>query len=278
MPQQTRRKPRPSAFNFTQWLQNIMGYNTPMYYPQGQPAGYRSQGGIAWGTPPPTEEGGYGAPPQPGSGDLTPIPGAANVHQLPTFTGTSNYLNASTNQLLTNLMWRAAMQNLQQQQAAAQAQAGQTTRPQAWTPQTYTPSGQAGYFGGVTPYEGGPTYGGGWGNPNMVYQNYYGTYRPSDYGQRAYGLSELNVNKETGELQGALNRYGQPLGTEAPLMAHGPYRPGRGWSSTTPYGPSKFRMPGVVHPRPKEPGKGGGGNTQSTSGTGWGNELISWRI
>lgn len=137
-----------------------------------------------------------------------------------------------------------------------------------------------GYFPGVAnPYREGEYYGGGWGNPNFVWGG-EGYYRPSYYGRRAYGLSAENVNQESGELQGSLNRFGQPLGTEAPLQAQGPRRKYPGWSSTTPYGPWKNRI------RPN-PGKGGGGTgggggggttQQSKSGPIWYNDLINWNM
>jgi hypothetical protein len=154
-------------------------------------------------------------------------------------------------------------------------------------------NGQAGYFPGLfwpngEPMlgYGGQQLGGGWGNQNFVYEN-GGVYRPSYYGQRAYGLSELNVNPETGELQGSLNRFGQPLGTPAIAYGSGPHRPGQGWTvrtpaGTTPRGPQKFNPAKSGQNKGKTAGGGGGGGggpqQSSKGGPIWYNDLINWNI
>lgn len=82
----------------------------------------------------------------------------------------------------------------------------------SWTPGKKEQAQQPSTGGGEGWYAAG-----GWGNPNLVYQTTGGYWRPTTYGRDIYGLSELNVGPG-GELQGAYNRYGQPLGTTAPLQ------------------------------------------------------------
>lgn len=82
-------------------------------------------------------------------------------------------------------------------------------------------AGGAGWYGGHTGAYG-QQLGGGWGNANLVYGG-PGYYRPSYYGRRSFGLSDLNVDPTTGELTGALNKYGQALGTQAPFYPMGGY-------------------------------------------------------
>lgn len=252
------------------WLNSLKSqggmtrYNYPAYSPPsasypgfGYP-GYRSQGGIAWGAPPPA---------------AIATPAASSVFAAPPATTTTATPTASP----YGTSWGAFYNPV----PALLTRGGPVTEPTTSKPKSGGASqgqGTPGYFAGVpNEYAPGGYYGGGWGNPNMVWGG-EGYYRPSQYGYRAFGLSRENVNPLTGELQGSLNRYGQALGTPAPLMAQGPHRPGKGWASTSPYGPGKFRMPGVVHPRPKDPGKGGGGNKSGGGGGYWQNELISWRF
>lgn len=121
-------------------------------------------------------------------------------------------------------------------------------------------------------------WGGGWGNENLV-ENSQGYYRPTRYGRQALGLSGLNVNNQTGELTGSLNRFGQALGTEYQGMGRGPRRVYGGWSSNTERGPWKFNP--AQGGKQQNQGKGGGGNGTKSGGYNpgyWQNELISWRF
>jgi hypothetical protein len=123
----------------------------------------------------------------------------------------------------------------------------------------------------------------------LVYQM-GGYWRPTVYGQDIYGLSELNVGPG-GELQGAYNRYGQPLGTTAPLQTTHRRLGGKYYyRQRTPEeiyrmnlergknGPTiqRIRQARSSAPQTGSGGGGGGGGTQERPY--WQNALINWRF
>lgn len=290
MPQNTRRRPTQTGSfweNFQRWLNTLQaqGGLTRGNFPAPTPAsvsypgygytGYRSQGGQAWGAPL-ANVGAGGWTPQPAT---TP---ASNVLQSPaaTTTGTQSPYGTSWGQFYNPTQ-------------ALLTRGGPVTTPAPTTAGTQNTTGYGqgtpGYFAGVpNEYAPGGYYGGGWGNQNLVWGG-EGYYRPSNYGSRAYGLSELNVNNQTGELQGSLNRYGQALGTPAPLMAHGPQRPWSGMGKV--YAPegqepvvptnvhgNKFDARAAKGSNQRKKGGGGGTGSSGYNPGYWQNELISWRF
>ena len=181
----------------------------------------------------------------------------------------------------------------------AQALAGGVTTPGGagggygrWYsgPYRYGTGGGAGWYGGATGPQG-ETYGGGWGNANLV--SNLGSeerpyYVPSGYGDKMYGLSDLNVDPVTGELTGSLNRYGQPLGTTAPLQTTHRRLGGRNYRRRrTPEEVEQInRQQGKLGPtiqdihkyRKGKSGGGGGGSGGGGSGSSpnWYNDMINW--
>lgn len=273
---QTKKKPTTNNFwkNFQKWMESLQaqggmtGADFPapappsVSYPTyGGPTGYRSQGGQAWGWTP---------QPQPTGAPKT-------VASMPPVQYNPPPVSAPP--------------------GASVGGAGGTGFNYYYTPGLYNPPAsieQGGFGGGGSGQPASSGYG--WrSNPNLVWQSPYGNYYASRYGQRALGLSDLNIDRTTGELTGAYNRYGQPLGTSAPVGTTMQRQAGKYYfDARTPeenlwynrmYGKPGVAVQSLQDKRAKMRGPANEGTTQkskggpitSTSGTGWQNALINWR-